>query len=169
MSIIQSGEQASSRSYGLVPPQEAAQLSGLEFLLRLLDGRFPSPPFSEATDITPVSVERGRIVFQALPSARFNNPMGLVHGGWISTLLDTAMGCAVHSALEPGLGYTTTDLRTTFVKAVRDNSGPIRCEATLLHIGGRTASSEGRVYDQKGTLLAHGSESCLIFPIGANS
>jgi uncharacterized protein (TIGR00369 family) len=89
--------------------------------------------------------------------------MGFVHGGWLALLLDSALGCAVHSALDAEQGYTTTDFRTTFVKPVREATGRLRCEATLLHIGGRTASSEGKVFDSKGALVAHGSESCLVF------
>ncbi len=150
-------------SFGLVPREIAGAMSGLEFLRGLLDGAFPAPPFAEVADVWPVSVEKGRMVFEATPSSRFYNPMGLVHGGWLSLLLDTAMGCAVHSALDAGLAYTTTDLRTTCVWPGREATGRLRCEATLLHLGGRTASSEGRILDSQGALVAHGSESCLIF------
>ena len=154
-----------NQAFGLVPREIAAATSGLEFLRGLLDGKFPSPPFAEVSDVWPVSVEKGRIVFEATPSSRFYNPMGVVHGGWLSLLVDTAMGCAVHSALDAGQAYTTTDLRTTFVRPVNEATGRLRCEATLLQIGGRTASSEGRILDVRGALVAHGSESCLIFSI----
>lgn len=102
------------------------------------------------------------MVFEAEPSSRFYNPMGVVHGDWIAMLLVTAMGCAVHSTLKAGQGFTTIDLSTTFVRPVLARTGRIRCEGTLLHAGGRVASSEGRVFDSNGTLLAHGSERCLI-------
>lgn len=162
-SVAYGTEEARTRSFGLVSPETAARLTGLELLQGLLDGSHPEPPFAEVADIWPTSVKRGSIIFEARPSTRFFNPMGVVHGGWTAMLLDSAMGCAVHSALGAGQGYTTTDLHTTFVNAVRDTTGRVRCEANLLHLGRRTATAEGRVYDSDGTLLAHGSESCLIF------
>ncbi len=154
-----------TQSFGLLPQEVAVGMSGIEFLRGILEGRYPAPPFAEVADVWPVSVEKGRLVFEARPSSRFYNPMGLVHGGWLALLLDTAMGCAVHSALEAGKAYATTDLRTTYVKPVREATGRLRCEATLLHIGGRTASAEGKILDARGALIAHGSETCQIFPI----
>lgn len=151
------------RRFGLVAPDVAAAMSGLEFLRGLLDGSPPAPPFSQVADVWPCEVERGRVVFEAVPSSRFYNPMGLVHGGWLALLLDTAMGCAVHSVLAAGEGYTTVDLRTTFAKAVRETTGRVRCEGYVLHVGERIASAEGRSTSADGTLLAHGSETCLRF------
>jgi uncharacterized protein (TIGR00369 family) len=149
------------RRFGLVPPEVAATMSGLEFLRGLLDGTLPAPPFSEVMDVWPYEVERGRVVFEAVPSSRFYNPMGLVHGGWLALVLDTAMGCAVHSVLAAGQGYTTIDLRTTFAKPVREMTGRVRCEGRVLHVGERVAAAEGRITSADGTLLAHGSETCL--------
>jgi uncharacterized protein (TIGR00369 family) len=149
--------------FGLVSPEVAARMSGLEFLRGLLEGSLPAPPFSEVADVRPVEVERGRVVFEAVPSSRFYNPMGLVHGGWLALVLDTAMGCAVHSVLAAGEGYTTVDLRTTFAKAVRETTGRVRCEGYVLQAGERVASAEGRITSPDGTLLAHGSETCLRF------
>ena len=102
------------------------------------------------------------MAFEASPSARFYNPMGLVHGGWLALLLDTAMGCAVHSTLEPGQAFTTVEMKTTFVRPVRESMGKLRCEGVLLHAGSRIASSEGKVFDCAGRLVAHGPETCLI-------
>jgi uncharacterized protein (TIGR00369 family) len=158
-----------NRSFGLVPQDVAGGMSGLEFLREMFEGRYPDPPFAEVSDLWPVSVEKGRLVFEGRPSSRFYNPMGLVHGGWLALLLDTAMGCAVHSALDAGQAYATTDLRTTFVKPVREATGLLRCEATLLHIGGRTASAEGKILDSRGALIAHGSETCQIFSTAKHS
>lgn len=154
---------AGDRKFGLVPPEAAARMSGLEFLRGLLDGTLPAPPFSEVMDVWPREAESGRVVFEAGPSSRLYNPMGLVHGGWLALVLDTAMGCAVHSVLAAGESYTTVDLRTTFVKAVRETTGRVRCEAYVLHAGERVASAEGRITSADGTLLAHGSETCLRF------
>jgi uncharacterized protein (TIGR00369 family) len=152
----------STENVGLVPPSDAAAVSGLDFLRHLLDGSYPRPPFSKETDIWPIAVEAGRVTFEALPSARFYNPMGIVHGGWIATLLDTAMGCAVHSSLAPGQSFVTLEMKTVFVRPVLEKTGKLTCEGTLLHAGGRVASSEGRIYDGQGKLIAHGSETCLI-------
>ncbi|HUN59994.1 MAG TPA: PaaI family thioesterase [Candidatus Binataceae bacterium] len=152
----------SNGNVGLVPRVDAVAVSGLEFLRRLLDGTYPRPPFSKETDIWPISAEAGHVIFEAMPSARFYNPMGIVHGGWIATLLDTALACAVHSSLPPGQTFVTLEMKTVFVKAVLEKTGKLRCEGTLLHTGGRVASSEGRIYDARGTLMAHGSETCLI-------
>jgi uncharacterized protein (TIGR00369 family) len=153
------------REFGLVSPEVAGRVSGVEFLQSLLDATYPAPPFSEVAEVWPISVDVGRVAFEALPSARFYNPMGLVHGGWLALLLDTAMGCAVHSTLEPGQIYTTVEMKTAFVRPVRETTGKLRCEGVLLHAGSRIASSEGKVFDGPGRLVAHGSETCLISTI----
>ena len=91
--------------------------------------------------------------------------MGLVDGGWLALLLDSAMGCAVHSTLEPGQAFTTVEMKTTFVRPVRESTGKLRCEGVLLHAGSRIASLEGKVFDGASRLVAHGSETCLISTI----
>ena len=151
-----------AREFGLVSLETAASLSGLDFLRGLIDRIYPAPPFAEVTDIWPVSAEPGRIVFEGMPSARFYNPMGIVHGGWIATLLDTAMGCVVHAGLKPGQTYATIEMKTAFVRPVSQRTGKLRCEGTLLHLGARVASSEGKIFDEGGRLIAYGSESCAI-------
>ena len=151
-----------ARTFGVVPQARATALGGLEFLRQMLAGTLPSPPFAETTDMWPISADRGRVVFEAAPSARFYNPMGMVHGGWLGTVLDTVMGCAVHSALEAGQFYTTLEMKIVFVKAVFEKTGVLRAEGTLLHAGSRVASAEGKIFDAAGTLVAHGSETCLI-------
>jgi uncharacterized protein (TIGR00369 family) len=149
-------------TFGLVTPEIAATLSGVEFIQGMLDGIYPAPPFAETTDLWPISVEAGKVVFEARPSKKFYNPMGIVHGGWISLLIDTVMGCAVHSSLKAGQAYTTLEMKTTFVRSVLESTGVLRCEGVLLHSGSRTASSEGKIFDGSGRLVAHGSETCLI-------
>ena len=105
------------------------------------------------------------MVFEADPSARFYNPMGTVHGGWISMLLDSAMGCAVHSTLKPGHAFTTVDMSVSFVRPVFEATGRLVCEAEVLHAGGRIATAQGRVRDGTGKLVAHGTETCMILPV----
>ena len=151
-----------ARVFGVVPREQATTQSGLDFMRDVHSGALPSPPFAQASDIWPVTIERGHIVFEGAPSSRFYNPMGTVHGGWLATLLDTVMGCAVHTTLAPGQFYTTLEMKIVYVKAVFEKTGTLRAEGTLLHAGSRVASAEGKIYDAAGTLIAHGSETCLI-------
>jgi uncharacterized protein (TIGR00369 family) len=147
---------------GLVPIEVAAEISGLTFLQRLKDGSYPAPPYAATSEIELTEVERGRVVFEGRPSARFYNPLGTVHGGWTSGLLDSAMACAVHSMLKPGQPYTTVDMSVSFVRAITEQTGKVRCEGKVIHAGGRIATAEARVWDAAGTLLAHGTETCMI-------
>jgi uncharacterized protein (TIGR00369 family) len=158
------GERARART-GVVAREVATAVSGLEFLTSLRDAVHPAPPFAAVADIWIAEVAVGRVVFEALPSARFYNPLGTVHGGWISTLLDSAMGCAVHSTMEPRQSYTTVDMTVSFVRPVFEQTGKLRCEGKVIHVGGRIATAEGRVWDQAGTLIAHGSETCLLLSV----
>lgn len=160
---IQSGPYT---QFGVVPRETALGMSGLEFLTALRDRTLPAPPFAGIIDIWLAEVEEGRVVFEGRPSARFYNPLGTVHGGWISSLLDSAMGCAVHSRLRAGQGYTTVDLKVSLVRAVTKATGNLRCEGVSVHAGGRIATSEGRVWDEAGKLIAHGSETCLVLDGG---
>jgi len=150
---------------GVVPREVATRVAGLEFLDALKRGAHPAPPFAAVTDIWIVEVESGRVVFSASPSSRFYNPLGTVHGGWISTLLDSAMGCAVHSVLKAGQAYTTIDMTVSFVRPVSEKTGKLKCEGRIVHSGGRIATAEGRVWDAGGTLIAHGSETCLVMAV----
>ncbi len=140
----------------------ARGMSGLEFLRGLMDGTLPPPPFADTSRIRPAEVEEGRVVFIGEPKGDFYNPMGIVHGGWVATLLDTAMACAVHSALKAGETFTTLSMSVTYVRPVAEATGTLRCEGVLLHSGGRIASAEGKVYDASGNPIAYGSETGLI-------
>jgi uncharacterized protein (TIGR00369 family) len=135
---------------------------GLQQLHAFMAGELPAPPYALATGIRLTEVEHGRVVFEGEPSLRFYNPLGTVHGGWIAGLLDSAMGCAVHSALKPGQGYTTIDMTTGFVRAVLESTGTLRCEGKLVAMGRRVARAEAKMFDGDGRLVAHGSETCLI-------
>ncbi len=147
---------------GIVDPAIATGMSGLDFMRKLMNEELPAPPFSLTADVWPVEVEDGRVVFEGRPAERFYNPMGTIHGGWLSTLLDSAMGCAIHSHLPAGTAYTTVEMKVNFVRPAFAHSGPLRCEASLIHYGGRIATSEGRVVDGKGRLIAHGTETCML-------
>ena len=148
--------------FGVVPPATIMQTGGLTFLRDLIAQKHPAPPFAEVSDIWLIAAEQGRVVFEGLPAQKFLSPLGTVHGGWISTLLDSAMGCAVHSTLPAGHGYTTVDMSISFVRAVLPAVGKLTCEGKIIHCGSRIATAEGRVTDAAGKLIAHGSETCMI-------
>ena len=148
---------------GVVSRDVLISTSGLEFLQAVRDGVHPAPPYAATSGIWISEVEHGRVVFAALPSQQYYNPLGTNHGGWVSGLLDSAMACAVHTTLDAGQGYTTVDLAVNFVKAVMPDSGQLRCEGKVIHTGGRIATAEGRLWDASGKLLAHGTETCLVF------
>jgi uncharacterized protein (TIGR00369 family) len=148
--------------YGLIPREIAIQMSGLELLQAVISGAQPGPPIAQTADFRITEVENGRIVFEGMPSMKFYNPLGTVHGGWISAILDSAMGCAVHSTLAAGQTYTTINMTINFVRPVFETTGKVRCEGIAVHGGSRLATSEARLWDEAGKLLAHGSEACLI-------
>jgi uncharacterized protein (TIGR00369 family) len=148
---------------GVVPVDVVRRLSGLEFMKALSEGRFPRPPIANLVDFQLVEVELGRAVFAATPSEEHYNPLGSVHGGYISTLLDSCMGCAVHTRLGPGQGFTSLEIKVNFVRRVSADTGPVRAEGKVIHVGGQIATAEGRLIDADGRLLAHGTTTCLIF------
>jgi len=143
---------------------DVASLTGLQTLQAMMDGRLPPPPFAVTTRMRIAEVERGRVVFEGDVLADFLNPLGTIHGGWIATLIDSAMACAVHSMLAAGQSYTTLEMKVHYVRAVTLKTPQVRCEGKIVHAGGRIATSEGRVFDaDTGALLAHGTETCMIF------
>lgn len=156
------GLKSGKPTFGLLEPAALAAMPGLDFLRGLTDGTMPGPPFAETSGVAPVSVEHGRVVFTGNPASRFYNQMGTIHGGWTALLLDTAMGCAVHSVLSAGSVYTTIEMKTVYVRALREKDGPVTCEANLIHKGAQIASAEGKILDREGRLIAYGSETCFI-------
>jgi uncharacterized protein (TIGR00369 family) len=154
---------AEERIYGLASREALAGESGLDFLRGLMEGRHPAPPFSRTTRTYLVETEEGRVVFKGTPDEAFFNPLGTIHGGWTAGILDSAMACAVHSTLQPGQGYTTVEFKVNLVRPVLPVSGELTCEGILVHRGGTVATSEGYLRDAEGRLLAHGTETCLIF------
>ena len=139
------------------------EMSGLEHLEAIRDGRFPPPPIAELLGFELVEVGRGRATFAVEPGEQHYNPIGVVHGGIAATLLDSAMGCAVQTTLEAGVGYTTLDLNVTFLRPMTVGTGKVLCEAGVVHTGSRVATAEGRVFSARtGKLMATGTCSCVI-------
>jgi uncharacterized protein (TIGR00369 family) len=148
---------------GVIDAAAAQAMSGLEVFEAMLAGRAPSAPIAHVLDFLPVVVERGRVVFQGRPRREFYNPMGTVHGGWYATLLDSAVGCAVHTTLPPGKGYTTLELKLNIVRALTDRVPLVRAEGVVVHAGNQVATAEGRLVGPDGRLYAHASTTCLVF------
>lgn len=152
------------RAVGVVSGEELVAGDGLSFLRGIIEGTKPAPPFAEAMDFELVEAEEGRVVFIGTPSVRFFNPLGTIHGGWTATILDSAMACAAHSTLKPGEGYTTLEMKLNYVRPLMPDRGTVRCEGRLIHRGNSIITTEGRLVDARGKLLAHGTETCLVFP-----
>jgi uncharacterized protein (TIGR00369 family) len=145
----------------------AARMSGLEFLQSISAGTLGRPPVLDTLAIDPVEVQEGCVVFEMTPAEWHYNPIGGVHGGVLATLADTALGCAVHSRLPAGTGYTTLEVKLNFVRPVTTATGRIRCEGNVLSLGRRAATAEARITDYHGKLYVHATTTCLVFPVEA--
>jgi uncharacterized protein (TIGR00369 family) len=148
---------------GLARPEQVAGRTGLEMLQAMLAGELPPPPIAAALDFAILGIEPGTALFQGRPQFKHYNPLGVVHGGWVATLLDSAMGCAVHSTLPAGKGYTTLELKVNFVRAITDAVPLVRAEGKVIHAGKQVAVAEGRLIAPDGKLHAHATTTCLIF------
>jgi uncharacterized protein (TIGR00369 family) len=141
----------------------ARELDGVAFLTALLAGSLPAPPVARTLDFAPVTVQPGSVVFEFTPAEFHYNPIGSVHGGVLSTLCDSACGCAVQSMLPAGTYYTSLDLSVKFLRPVSSGTGRMTCAGTVTHLGGRSALAEARLTDAAGKLYAHATSSCMIF------
>lgn len=145
-------------------------VSGLDFLNALATGRLPPPPIAKLMGFTLVEVENGRAVFAGEPGEQHYNPIGVVHGGLAMTLLDSALGCAVHSTLAAGSRYTTLETKVNFVRPVTAATGRLLCEGRVVHRGGTVATADGLLtIEANGKLVAHGTSTCLILPAGSGN
>jgi uncharacterized protein (TIGR00369 family) len=149
----------------IVDRAQIASMSGLEYLRSLMQsGR--GVPIGALMDFHLVKIDTGLAVFSGTPAEFHYNPIGVVHGGFAATLLDSALGCSVHTTLKAGLAYTTLELKVNYVRALRLSTGPVTCEGKVIYVGNRIATAEGRITDAGGKLYAHGSTTCLIMPMG---
>jgi len=151
--------------YGVVPLDQARTMDGLALMTGVMNGTFPAPPIARVLGFRVSEVEAGRVVFTYAPVFDHYNPLGSVHGGVAATLLDSVMGCCIHTTLKAGTGYTTVEIKVNYVRAMTDKTGPVRAEGKVINVGARIATSEGRLVDGAGKLLAHGTTTCLVFPI----
>jgi uncharacterized protein (TIGR00369 family) len=140
-----------------------ATMSGMEYMTAIVSGGMPPPPIAVTMRLRPVELEEGRVVFEGEPGEEHYNPIGVVHGGYAATLLDSALGCAVHTTLATGVGYTSLGLEAKFVRPITRDTGRVLCEANVLYRGRKQATSEARLTAaESGKLLAHGSATCMI-------
>jgi uncharacterized protein (TIGR00369 family) len=137
-------------------------LPGIEALRAVRDGRVPPPPIANLMNFTLAEVEEGRVVFEGVPGEEHYNPIGSVHGGFALTLFDSALGCAIHTMLPAGVGYATTDVQVRLIRGMTKDTGRVRCEATVVHVGRSTAVAEAKLYDGQHRLLATGTTACAV-------
>ncbi|HEV3161519.1 MAG TPA: PaaI family thioesterase [Xanthobacteraceae bacterium] len=154
---------ATSKVYGTIGAERKKQMSGLKFVQGLADGTLPLNTMAETLGYDVSEAANGRVVVTAVPDATHLNPAGTVHGGLAATMLDSCMSLAIHSTLEKGVGSTTLEFKISLVRPITPETGPIKAEGVVLSCGRRVGTAEGRITDQQGRLLAHGTTTCLIF------
>jgi uncharacterized protein (TIGR00369 family) len=148
---------------GVIEQNQFNRLNGLELLEAMMAGEVPRPPMGGTLGFTLVEVERGRAVFEGVPGPQLLNPLGAVHGGFALALIDSACGCAVHSELDAGVGYTTVETKVNFTRPIDPNGGTVRCEGQVLSRGRQIATAEAYLRSAEGKLLAHGTSTLIIF------
>ena len=150
-------------------PQSMRSMTGMDMMQAVMQGTWPSPSIGHTMDFLLVDVAPGQAVFQGAPGKKHLNPMGSVHGGWYATLLDSALGCAVHTLMPAGRGYTTAQLSLNIVKAIPAHVQRVRAEGQVVHCGRQLATAEARLVGPDGTLYAHATTTCLVFDLPTKS
>ncbi|MET3917447.1 uncharacterized protein (TIGR00369 family) [Variovorax sp. OAS795] len=148
---------------GVARPEQIAGKTGLEMMQAMLRGEIPFAAIARTLDFTLLSVSPGVAVFQGRPLAQHLNPLGTIHGGWIATVLDSALGCAVHTMMPAGRSYTTAELSVNYVRAVTPQVQRVRAEGKVIHCGRQLATAEARLVGPDGKLYAHATTTCLVF------
>jgi uncharacterized protein (TIGR00369 family) len=148
---------------GVALPSQAKAMTGLELFAAIFAGELPHAPIGHTLDFAPIEVAFGHAVFQGTPREQHYNPLGTVHGGWFSTLLDSALGCAVHTTLAAGKAYTTLELKVNIIRALTAKVPVVRAIGTVVHLGGQVATAEAKLVAADGKLYAHATTTCLIF------
>ncbi len=137
-------------------------MTGLEVMTAVAAGALPPPTIAVLLGMYPVEISDGVVVFEMEPDDRMMNPIGSIHGGIAATILDSCMGCAVHTTLPPGAGYTTAQLNVHYLRAMTPGKGPVRATGTVIHRGRKQSTAEGKLVDRTGRLIAHATTTCLI-------
>ncbi|AGU50904.1 putative thioesterase [Variovorax paradoxus B4] len=150
---------------GLARPEQIAGKTGLEMMGAMLRAEIPYAAIAKTLDFVLLEVGPGRAVFQGKPLAQHLNPLGTIHGGWVATLLDSALGCSVHTMMPVGRAYTTAELSVNYVKGLTPKVQRVRAEGKVIHCGRQLATAEARLVGPDGTLYAHATTTCLVFEI----
>jgi uncharacterized protein (TIGR00369 family) len=150
---------------GVARLEQLAGKNGLEVMQSMLRGELPFAAIAKTLDFSLMEVSEGRALFQGTPGPAHLNPMGGIHGGWYATLLDSALGCAVHTLMPAGRGYTTAELSVNIVKAISPKVARVRAEGKVIHCGRQLATAEARLFGPDGTLYAHATTTCLVFEL----
>ena len=153
------------KNIGLMPLEVWKKEDPLDIFKKMVSGDMPGPPISEHFDFTLSEIEKGKAVFTGKPQDNFYNPLGTIHGGFIATLLDSAMACAIHSTLEAGKGSTSVEIKINFVRPVFEKTGTLQAIGEVINVGKQIASAEGKLIDENGKLYAHGTTTCFIFDL----
>ena len=140
-------------------------LDGPAFLAAVIAGELPGPPMADLLGLRLIEAGDGRAIVEAEPGEHVYNLIGVAHGGFAMTLLDTAVACAIISRQRPGTMSTLLELKTNFIRPITADTGTVRAEGRVLHLGGRVATAEGDVRDADGRLLAHATTTCLVMPV----
>src|SRR6266850_3742550 len=143
--------------------EERQNLTGLEYMQRVMTGEVPPSGMGQLMNFKLVEVSEGRAVFTIQPDERHYNGLGIAHGGLAATLLDSALGCAINAMMPAGKIFTTLEMKINYVRPITSERGELRCEANMIHAGGRVATAEGRIMDEDGKLYAHGTATCMLF------
>jgi len=138
-------------------------MSGLEYMRKMMTGELTPSGMAQLMDFRLVEVNEGRAVFSVKPDERHYNGLGIAHGGLAATLLDSAMGCAINTMMPAGKIFTTLEMKINYTRPMRRETGEVLCEASVIHVGGRTATAAGRIVDREGKLYAHGTATCMLF------
>ncbi|MBA6104664.1 PaaI family thioesterase [Pseudomonas monteilii] len=150
---------------GLAQMEQLVGKSGREILEAMMSGELPYPPMNETMNMTLLEVGEGHAVFQGIPLLQHYNPLGSVHGGWFSALMDSVLGCAVQTMLPAGRSYRTAGLNINIVRPASHKTGPLRATGRLIHGGRRLATAEAHIEDEQGKLYAHATTTCFIFDV----
>ena len=154
-----------SPTYGVASVDTLKSMPGLDFMTAVSKGELPAAPMAKVMGFYAAEFSHGRAVFRGTPSIDVYNPIGSVHGGWAGTILDSCMGCAVHTTLPKGMGYTTLEYKINLVRGMTADTGEVEAIGTVVNSGKRVGVAEGTIRDAKGNVLAHGTTTCLIFPL----
>jgi uncharacterized protein (TIGR00369 family) len=149
--------------YGVSAFEDIEDLTGLEMIRAIIAGDLPAPPIAETLGFRLAEAEPGRAVFEGVPGPHLLNPLGAVHGGYALTLIDSACGCAVHTELDPGIGYTSVETKVNFTRPIAADGGLVRCEGRVLSRGRQIATAEAQLRSAGGKLLAHGTSTLILF------